>query len=277
MPGSVRPPSAELVRVAEVIEQLVSEYVRALRRVAVLGRWEAPREGLALGWLLIRSIEAAAELARRDEAFVTAAWSNTRVAFELATRIIWMLQPADRYGAECRWLSLLGEYEEIERKLAREAPSYADRHNEKADAIASFREGVIAALPSGYKVKGMPRFRDMLKALDTPEMYQFYREGSQYVHGGLYASASYSRNLGSARDLGDFTSTFDWILPMRLCWLSLRRASWFILDRLEVPEQAMPQWDQLEDYANTAFQELAVYATRSHDPEVAEQENPGTE
>jgi hypothetical protein len=263
--------------VAEVIDQMVAEYVAALRRAAVIGRWEAPQEGIALGWLLIRNVDAVTELARRDEVFVTAAWSNTRVAFELATRIIWMLRPGDRYEAECRWLSLLGEYEEIERKLSREVPSYADRHNEKADAIGNFRERVISALPSGYRVRRIPNFLNMLKALDTPEMYQFYRQGSQYVHGGMYASASYSRNIGYERDLGDFTSTFDWILPIRLCWLSLRKASWFILDRLEVREQAMPNWGELEEHADAAFQALAFYATRLHEHETAERERRSTE
>jgi hypothetical protein len=83
----------------------------------------------------------------------------------------------------------------------------------QADAIGKFREGVIVALPSGYRVRGMPNFLNILKTLDTPEMYQFYRQGSRYVQGGMYASASYSRNLGSERDLGDFTATVDWILP----------------------------------------------------------------
>jgi hypothetical protein len=242
-----------------------------------MGRWEAPQEGLALGWLLIRNIEVVVELARRDEVFVTAAWSNTRVAFELATKIIWMLHPADRYEAECRWLSLLGEYEGIERKLAREVPSHAELHNAKAEAIGTFREGVIRALPGGYRVRGMPSFLNMLNALDTPEMYQFYRQGSQYVHGGMYASASYSKNLGSERNFGDFTSTVDWVLPMRLCWLSLRRASWFILDRLGATEQAMPHWDELGDDADGAFQALAYYATRPHEPEAAEQERRSAE
>ena len=44
----------------------------------------------------------------------TAAWSNARVAFELSVRIIWMLQPTDRYEAECRWLAFLKEHEQAE-------------------------------------------------------------------------------------------------------------------------------------------------------------------
>jgi hypothetical protein len=277
MSGTVRQPSVELLRVAGVIDQMIDEYRRALRSVASMGPWEAPREGIALGWLLIRNVEAVAELARRDEVLVTAAWSNTRVAFELSTRIIWMLQPADRYEAECRWLSLLGEYEEIERKLAREVPSNSDLHNGKAEAIGTFREGVIAALPSGYRVLRMPSFLSMLNALDTSEMYQYYRQGSQYVHGGMYASASYSKDLGSYRILSDFTSTVDWVLPMRLCWLSLRNASRSILDRLEVTEQAMPQWGELKDHADIAFRALAFYATQPHEPEAADQERRSAE
>jgi hypothetical protein len=248
--------------VAEVIDQLIVEYEVALQKVAAVGQWEAPQEGLALGWLLIRNVATVTQLARHDEAFVTAAWSNTRVAFELATRIIWMLHPVDRYEAECRWLSFLEEYERIETTLAREVPSDAELHNDKADAIEKFRRSVIAVLPKGYRPYKVPKFWKMLETVDTPEMYQYYRQGSQYVHGGMYASASYSRNLGTKRTLGDFTSVTDWVLPLRLCWLSLLKASWFILDRLDVPEQAMPNWGALEERANTAFRRLALLAAR---------------
>lgn len=259
MSGTARTPCAELVRVADVIEQMIVQYIRGLRGVPAIGRWEAPQEGIALGWLLVRNVEAVIEMARRDEVLVTAAWSNARVAFELATRIIWMLHPGDRYEAECRWLALLGEYVEIEKKLAREVPARADFHNNKADAIQMFREGVISALPSGYHVRRIPNFLDMLKALDTPEMYRFYREGSQYIHGGMYAAASYSKNLGYERNLGDFTSTVDWILPMRLCWLSLRRAASIILNRLETLDEAMPKWDRIDEQAGAAFEALVSY------------------
>src|SRR5262249_4973105 len=136
--------------------------------------------------------------------------------------------------------------EEVEKKLARDIPESADFHNNSASAIKSFREGVISALPAGYKVKQIPNLLDMLKALETPEMYRHYRQGSQYIHGSMYAATSYSRNLGDARRLGEFTSTLDWIQPMRLCWLSLRRALDFILDRLEIPGEAEPGWDIIE-------------------------------
>lgn len=263
MPGLVRPPCAELLRVTEVIDQMIEQYIAALGSARHAGRWEAPKEGFALGWLLIRNVEAVIGMARHDEILVTAAWSNTRVAFELSARIIWMLQPADRYEAECRWLTLLGEYEKEERKIAREVADNASRHVEAADAIRNFREGVIAKIPNSYRVmKGIPSFRDVLRALDHPEMYQFYQEGSEYVHGSMRAARSYSKNLGTERNLGDFTGTVDWVLPMRLCWLSLREAAKFILDRLGVPSSAMPDWNNLNRNSDIAFRALAYYAAK---------------
>lgn len=262
MSGILRPPSPQLLRVAEVIDQMIARYLMALRS-AIIGRWEAPQEAFALAWLLIRNIEATLLMARYDEVLVTAAWSNARVAFELSARIIWMLQPDDRFEAECRWLAFLAEWEDTERKLAREVPDRTDFHAKRADRIQEFREGVATALPEGYQPATIPRFRDMLTALGNPQMYRLYREGSQYVHGSMYASSRYSENLGIYRDLGDFTSTLDWILPMRLCWLSLREAAKFLLDRLDVAKSKLPNWDELNRDADAAFQELADYAVQS--------------
>lgn len=262
MSEPLRPPCRELLRVADVIDQMIGQYCSALRRVGSIGRWEAPKEGLALGWLLIRNVEAVILMARSDEVLVTATWSNSRVAFELSARIIWMLQHDDRYEAECRWLAFLLEWENAERRLARDIPDHADRHNRVAETIKGFREGVTKVLPSGYRAATMPNFRDMLQALDSLEMYQFYREGSQYVHGNLYASRKYSNNLGTERNLGDFTSTADWILPLKLCWLSTREATKFILVRLDVPDDAMPNWNEMNRDADAAFEALAIEAVR---------------
>ena len=102
----------------------------------------------------------------------------------------------------------------------------------------------------------------MLIALNTPQMYRFYREGSQYVHGSMYAGTSYSKDLGIMRKLGDFTSTVDWILPLRLCWLSLRESTKIILARLAVPQGAMPNWNEVNKLTDATFQELVSYAVK---------------
>jgi hypothetical protein len=229
---------------AEAIDEMIDQYLGALQSVEA-GQWEAPKEGYVLGWLMIRNIQAVLVLARQDEIMATAAWSNARAAFELSVRIIWMLYPADRYEAECRWLAYLEEYERSERRIGRESSSDGGQQNQRAEAIRRFREGVTSALPSDYAPAKMPNFREMLNALNTPQMYQLYQLGSQYTHGTLYAATSYTRNLGTERTIGDFTSTVDWILPMRLCWLSLREGAWSILGRLEVPEKLKSDWNVL--------------------------------
>lgn len=169
MNNIIRPPCAELLKVAEAIDQMIAQYLVAVRTAPAVGRWEAPQEGFALGWLVIRNVEAVIEMARHDEVFATAAWPNARVAFELSARIIWMLRPADRYEAECRWLAFLGEYESTERKLADAVPAYADRHTKRAESIRGYRDSVISALPLGYQAAKIPSFRDLLKVLDSPE------------------------------------------------------------------------------------------------------------
>ena len=264
MPAVAHPPSAALLNMAETIDEMIDQYRVALRS-AKFNQWEAPREGYVLGWLLIRNIQAVTALARQDEIMATGAWSNARVAFELSVRTVWMLYPVDRYEAECRWLALLGEYERAERRITRESSADLDQKNQAAQAIQSFREGVIAALPSGYRPAKMPNLREMLDSLDNSQMYRLYIIGSQFVHGSIYAATGYSRNLGNERIIGDFTSTLDWILPMRLCWLSFREAAWFILDRLEVPERVKPNWNSLNGRADVAFQALISATARSHE------------
>jgi hypothetical protein len=263
MPKVIRQPSSVLLSMAEAIDEMVDQYRMALRS-AEFNQWEAPREGYVWGWLLVRNIQAVIALARQDEIMATAAWSNARVSFELSVRIIWMLQPTDRYEAECRWLAFLKEHEQAEVRIARESSADADARSRAAEAIRSFREGVIAALPSDYRPAKIPSLREMLRALDNSQMYQLYIIGSQFVHGSAYATTSYSRNLGNKRVVGDFSSIMDWILPMRLCWLSFREAAWFILDRLDVPELAKPDWKMLNNRVDTAYQALISSAVQSY-------------
>jgi hypothetical protein len=148
--GVVRPPCAELLMVAEAIDEMITQYLMALRSVAVVGQWEAPQHGFALSLPLIRNVEAVTVMARSDDVLVTAAWPNARVTFELSARIIWMLAPDDSYKAECRRLAFLEEYEDTERKIAREVSADVGRHTKVAIEIRDFQERVISALPSGY-------------------------------------------------------------------------------------------------------------------------------
>ena len=55
---------------------MITRYRAALRSISALGPWEAPREGFALGGLLIRNVQVVTMMARNDEALVTAAESG---------------------------------------------------------------------------------------------------------------------------------------------------------------------------------------------------------
>jgi hypothetical protein len=246
-----------LTRVADIIERGIDAYVSALRNLPTLGQWEAPVEGWSLGWLVIRNVEAVIAMARHDEVMVNAAWSNTRVAFEQSVRIVWMLHPNDRFEAECRWLAFLEKYERFERAMVAEVPDRSELHSSRAEAIRGFRLGVAARLPEGYTPLRPPRFRDMLTAIGNPQLYQYYREGSQYVHGSMHGSSSYRRNLGTARDLGDFTSTVDWVLPLRLAWLAFQNAADIVLVRLDLGEADRPDWDDMNRVVDESFASLA--------------------
>ncbi|MEU5148432.1 DUF5677 domain-containing protein [Streptomyces yangpuensis] len=206
-------------------------------------------------------MEAVLLMARTDEAMVSAAWANARCAFEQAVRIIWLLNAADPYISECRWLGLLEDAERFHRLMAEASdrdPSLPNStmHHEMESSIRLFREGVLGVLPTGYSPKKPPSFEAMLRSMDSAAMYRFYREGSQYVHGSMWGTASYRKNFGVDAEFGDFTSTVDWILPLRLSWLSIRNAGRVLLDRLSEGKGGTFNWDELGRAVGNDFEAL---------------------
>ncbi|MFJ2109799.1 hypothetical protein ACIOHH_35115 [Streptomyces microflavus] len=105
--STIRPPSPELLHLADTLDDAIAKILDARSGLVGANKWEAPREAWAVSNLLVRNIEAVLLLARTAEVMVSAAWTNARCAFEQAVRIIWLLQPADRYTSEGRWLSPL--------------------------------------------------------------------------------------------------------------------------------------------------------------------------
>src|SRR5688572_23508354 len=85
----VKPPCAEIVRVSDLLDAAVGDFLRSCRDLDVSGVWEAPLEGFSLAKLCIRNVEAIAVLARTDEVLAPAGWANARNAFEVAARILW--------------------------------------------------------------------------------------------------------------------------------------------------------------------------------------------
>ncbi|MFF7852579.1 DUF5677 domain-containing protein [Streptomyces sp. NPDC007910] len=259
---AVRPPGAELLQLTNTLDQCIASFLQ-VRDSVPFGHWEAPAEGKALSHLMVRNLQAALVMARADEGLAGAAWASTRVVFEHAVRIIWLLYPNDPFERECRWLGFLKDTERFH-KLVAEAmendptSSGGPIHRDRANKMRTFREGVTAKLPTGYAPQRPPSFEQMLQSVDSAEMYRFYREGSQYVHGSMWGTALYRTNLGNDAEFGDFTHTVHWVLPLRLCWLSLRNAGRILLDRLQAPQC---DWEQLGHAVDHDFQKLAETLT----------------
>jgi hypothetical protein len=160
-----------------------------------------------------------------------------------------------------RWIALLREYEEFHDRMARaqdEDIDTAAKHLRRASELRGFRTDVEARVPAGYSVPSrVPNLRDMLTEIDSSAMYRTYIEGSQVLHGTMVATESYRRNLGTERKFGDFTAIGDWILPLRLCWLSLKNAARFVVDRVSGGSDAL-DWSSTETEFDTAFEELVM-------------------
>lgn len=260
--GIIRPPGPNLLRLADTLEACIARFLQA--RAGLLGTnpWEAPRKGWALSNLMVRNIEAVLVMARTDEVLVSAAWTNARCAFEQSVRIIWMLNTPDPYISESRWLGFLADAERFHRLVADSSEKEPDlpstaRHREIENGMREFREGASARLPEGYKVQKPPSFEAMLRALDGGGMYRYYREGSQYVHGSMWGTSVYRRNLGIHAQFGDFTDTWDWVLPLRLCWLSLRNAGEILVSRLG-DGTASCDWDAVAQRVTVDFEALVL-------------------
>lgn len=53
------------------------------------------------------------------------------------------------------------------------------------------------------------------------------------MHAAMPASGLYRQHLGIDKNLGEFTSTSHWILPMRTCWICFHNAGSMLVSRLD--------------------------------------------
>jgi hypothetical protein len=256
----LKAPRPELIHLAGLLDDAIQRYLERQNQVEETWRWEAPIEGIALSSLCLRNIEAVTLLATHDEVLAPAAWANARNAFEVALRVVWLLHPTDRFASEARWLGLLHDYERFHSSMTRfeHAHVIPQKHREIAWSIRQFRLAVEDRLPSGYTpVKRAPPIADILREVDAQDLYAAYKEGSQFLHGSMAATALFRRHLGTAKSLGDYTSIADWILPLRICWLALKTMAPAIINRLS-DEPASFEWGTVVPAMDRAFRELAL-------------------
>jgi hypothetical protein len=232
-----------LVVVAVVLEEAVGNFLHTRAEVQPERQWEAPLEAWAISNLMIRNIEAAALLARHDEALAPAAWANARNAFDAATRILWLLYPGDRFESEARWVALLVERERFHLRMAGELAGAGDdkhaaTHRNWAAQAREFHTGVADRLPRPYVVPSrVPPTSQVLREVGETDMYWLYIEGSQYVHATMPATSMYIDRSETDRQPTERLKLIDWILLLRTCWMCLVNAGRFVISRLAPTEQ----------------------------------------
>ncbi|WP_322751235.1 MULTISPECIES: hypothetical protein [unclassified Frankia] len=231
---TVMRPTKQVLVVVDLLEELLGAFLEAGGRPRFEGKWSSHDEAKSLTYLLTRNVEAVMELGRRDLVLISPATSCARVAFEVSTRLTWLLYPEDPYEREARWLSLLAEEEAYHRYFDQVTDPKASK-NGIADDLRKFIEAVQDKLPEGVTVpKRIPKLKEMLDEQGRGENYLGYRISSQYVHGTAVTGRHYRKNLGTAVRFGEFTTAMDWMTPLDLCWFSIGVASDLYLKRLGV-------------------------------------------
>jgi hypothetical protein len=257
----VKAPEPEIIRVSTLINDAVEVYVKAFDRLSPDPVWETPILASSLLILCIRNVEAVTLLAMTDEVLAPAAWANARNAFDVATRVVWLLYPPDPMDCEMRWIELLAKSERAyDRMAGNESNDLSDRNRLSSDSIALFRRKVEEAVPAGYTPHArIPSTKEMLQEIGAPGLYTVFVEGSQFLHGTLVAASVYVKNLGTEKRYGEFTGLSDWILPLRVCWISLKAAGTVVIRRLS-NGSTEPEWKNLASRIDVAFHDLAVAA-----------------
>jgi hypothetical protein len=227
---SIQKPRAELVAVADALDAVVLKYL-ALER-GVEATLTPPVQGLAMSWIVARNVQAVALLARTNELFIPAAWANTRTAFEVGVRLIWLLRPDDAMERQMRFLAMYNEYAEYHELMAREqSPNFfSDRHEVAAKSVRSDLAKILTLVPQGYKVpKRLPDVRTALKDIRNEALYALYKEGSQFQHGSLAATAVYLR---ASQSFDEVVNLREWALPVRTAWTIFREVTIAVTLRL---------------------------------------------
>jgi len=227
---TVQPPSANIVRACDALEDLIGAVIAAKgQRARTFGQFEAPVEAEVLLRLVIRHVEAIIALARSDLVLVPSAEVLNRAALETSLRIVWMLHPDDDFAREARWLAHLQEEERLwERmfRVSRETGDAVGDYASWAQRIFSFRAAVGAKLKEHCTVIAhIPSSRDILKEQGDERRYLSYALLSQTVHGGHFAGSAFRRGLGTSKVIHERSFGREWPLQFRIAWWSLNRAA----------------------------------------------------
>jgi hypothetical protein len=121
---------------------------------------------------------------------------------------------------------------------------------EQADLLESFAGKVSKLLvEQGYAVPSKAAsVWEMLKEQDQKHLYNAYVQLSSYTHANFEAASLYRKNLGNAKELGEFIRFADWAFPIEIIWKRLFVTSRRILSFVESPENAFPEGKLHSDF-----------------------------
>lgn len=220
-------------RVDDAVGRALSAMSRTVSNHAAWGRYEADREAVKMFLLASRSIEGVLTLARTDLVLLPPAILAARGAFETLLKAAWLVDCDDPMDRELRWVQHLRSEERAWSRTAghlRKAGQDPTWASSNADRTKAFREHVEKAFPAGYvQLPGSPSVEEMIETLHEKRLYTMYTFMSQYMHGDRIASSLYDRMTERSRDA---VRPDDWSIPLKVCWISLARASRLILSRI---------------------------------------------
>jgi hypothetical protein len=210
----ILPPTPEIERVCDLLEQLIHRFLLARRTVPSLGTYESETESLNLMYLIIRNVESITALAKKDLVLLPSAMNLTRTVFEMAMKTLWMLEPKDPFDRELRWLAQLQTEEGYFDRLSRRMKALGIDNRKVVEAksyISDFRIGVTLKFPKPYQpLSNIPDLASMMKAIGEENKYATYIFLSQYSHGTHVATGLYRRGLGTKKEFGEYISPKDW-------------------------------------------------------------------
>jgi hypothetical protein len=221
------PPTPTVLECADLLEEALLQTLTQLDAVPTLDpywKFESLREAHMQLLMAHRHVEAVCLAARHDLCLLPSAIVLARAAFEIGIRVAWLLQPADPFQAEARWMGMLAEHASAYRRMAdRLAPNGMDTSDlrQRAGALSEYREAIEQRFPHGYQPqKKPPKLDDMLEVLQAGPLYARYIHSSQFVHAGLLGTEAYRRTFDAGARV-ELIGPRDWAEPLSMCWISI--------------------------------------------------------
>ena len=250
-------PDDPVCGLARTVADFADDFVKAAsRHTRKRLEYEHIREAQAALLLLRGHADTLVHLVALGPWTYPSAWPIARSMLEVGVRSAWRMDHDDPLVAEARWLIWLRRQVRLEQDkvvwLAGQIDdASAARASERATSFKTFCDGVEAQLVAkgGVMPRREPNMLTVLTDLGLENRYRFYAEASERQHGSHVGLTAYTRNLGSAREFGEYAQPIDWVEPLILAMGGLRVLTEVYGYRTDSPEleavrvAAAAKWD----------------------------------